>query len=158
MKACISISGKLLCLWNTKKNRASSWRTKIKFVCEWTIYEPSSPSTKELHGQPISLSLSNKSAWNQLNKVPCVVFQMAFFQFISGDAQGLPTIRTLTGILVVYFTLHLVGDFKAKKEGRWFLHVGSRGTRKVNVGSMILVLFDDLLGKVGITVFLTKIF
>ena len=58
MKACISISGKLLCLWNTKKNRASSWRTKIKFVCELTIYEPSSPSTKELHGLPISLSLS----------------------------------------------------------------------------------------------------
>jgi hypothetical protein len=42
---------------------------------------------------------------------------MAFFHLITGDAQGLPTVRTLTGVVVVYLLLHLVGDFKAKKSG-----------------------------------------
>ena len=42
---------------------------------------------------------------------------MAFFHLITGDAQGLPTIRTLMGILVVYLTIHTIGDIKAKREG-----------------------------------------
>ena len=45
------------------------------------------------------------------------IFQMAFFHLVTGDSQGLPTLRTLSGIIVVYLTIHTVGDVMAKKSG-----------------------------------------
>jgi uncharacterized membrane protein YidH (DUF202 family) len=45
---------------------------------------------------------------------------MAFFQLITGDSQGLPTIRTLLGVLIVYLAIHTIGDVMAKRAGSIF--------------------------------------
>jgi uncharacterized membrane protein YidH (DUF202 family) len=45
---------------------------------------------------------------------------MAFFQLTTGDSQGLPTIRTLLGVLIVYLAIHTIGDVMAKRAGSIF--------------------------------------
>jgi hypothetical protein len=52
----------------------------------------------------ISEALS-KVAISAALSTPLMVLQMAFFQMISGDAQGLPTLRTMGACIIVYLAL-----------------------------------------------------
>ena len=76
--------------------------------------------TNEQVNKGTNLSLSSmiwKIIISALTSTPLMMLQMAFFQLMSGDAQGLPTLRTLISCITVYsFHIYfLAADEKDEK-------------------------------------------
>ena len=89
MKASICPSGELQRLWNAKTRE--TWRAIIKFVGQLGRFEPSSPSTKELHELDIggsssspkpTLERTNELDWvRESEKISFWGFQICHFRF-----------------------------------------------------------------------------
>ena len=69
---------------------------------------------------------------NALCSTPLMMVQMAFFQLISGDSQGLPTIRTLLACIFVYTILIYVLNTD-EKDGKNLLYNKPKADRSVRI-------------------------
>ena len=67
-----------------------------------------------------------------LFSTPLMMVQMAFFQLISGDSQGLPTIRTLLACIFVYIALIYILNTD-EKNGKNLLFNNRKADRNVRI-------------------------
>ena len=67
-----------------------------------------------------------------LTSTPMMMIQMAFFQLISGDAQGLPTLRTLIACITVYL-FHIYFLSSDEKDEKNLLFVKRKADRSVRI-------------------------
>ena len=84
-------------------------------------------------GTNLSLfTMGLKLGISALCSTPLMMVQMAFFQLISGDSQGLPTIRTLLACILVYTILIYVLNTD-EKDGKNLLFNKRKADRSVRI-------------------------
>lgn len=85
---------------------SSTW--VITFSCSFQLIWRLILSDNQVkHGKdsPSALSALLKVFISAATTTPLMMIQMALFQLISGDSQGLPTIRTMLACIITYVVL-----------------------------------------------------